>query len=270
MSGKPDAHRTGESGVSVLDRFRLDGKVALVTGGSRGLGKSMALAFAQAGARVAVAGRDQGAAERAAADVAGQTGSEAVGLACDVTRAESVDALVKQVIAGLGRIDILVNSAGINVRKPIQEFTDADWRQVVDTNLTGTFYCCRAVADHMIAQKSGRVINIGSMMGSIALPGRVAYCASKGGVHMLTKVLALEWAPHGITVNAISPGPFMTELNQPVLQNPEVNRFFVDRIPLGRWGNPEEIGPLAVYLASDAASFVTGATLYIDGGWTAQ
>ncbi|HEX6970687.1 MAG TPA: glucose 1-dehydrogenase [Limnochordia bacterium] len=264
-----DVHGS-DSRKKVFDQLRLDGKVAFITGGSRGLGKEIGLAFAEAGARIAVAGRDGAAAEKAAADIARQTGADALGLVCDVTQPEMVQAALGRILDRFGRIDILVNSAGVNVRKPIQEFTDAEWRRVIDTNLTGPFYCCRAVAEHMIRQQSGRVINLGSMMGQVALPGRVAYCASKGGLHMLTKVLALEWAPHHITVNAICPGPFMTELNEPVLENPEMNRFFLERIPLGRWGQPPEIGALALYLASDAARFVTGATFYIDGGWTAQ
>ena len=258
--------------MSILDKFRLDDRVALVTGGNRGLGREMALALAEAGAAVALTSRDQERADEAAREIAGSsTVSAAVrGYACEVGDYAQTARVVEQVIADFGGLHIVVNNAGINIRGPIDELAPEEFKQVIDTNLTGVWNICRAAAGHLKAQRYGRVINVGSTLSIIALPERTPYAASKGAVWQLTKVLALEWAQYGITVNAMLPGPFSTEMNVALEQDPEKYREFIARIPLGRWGDLDEIGGLAVFLASDASSFVTGAGMTVDGGWTAH
>jgi NAD(P)-dependent dehydrogenase (short-subunit alcohol dehydrogenase family) len=255
---------------SVLDQFRLDGKVALVTGGARGLGRAIAEALASAGADVALSARQLDNAQSAAGVIAKTTTRKAIGVAADVTERASVEAMVGGVLQALGRIDILVNNAGVNIRGPIEELSEDDWDTVVDTNLKGPWLCCRAVAPIMKKQKWGRVINVSSMLGEISLPGRSPYASSKGGLTLLTKTLALEWAKEGINVNALCPGPFATEINTPLLNDPTVSAQMVANVPLARWGDPAELGPAAVFLASEASSFMTGATLFIDGGYTAR
>ncbi len=178
--------------------------------------------------------------------------------------------MVARVLDVLGHIDILVNNAGINIRGPIEELTEADWDAVVDTNLKGPWLCSRTVAPVMKQRKWGRVINVSSMLGEISLPGRTPYASSKGGLTMLTKTLALEWARDGINVNALCPGPFATEINTPLLNDPAARAQMEANVPLARWGDPAELGPAALFLASEASSFMTGATLFIDGGYTAR
>src|SRR6266516_6586352 len=253
-----------------LDVFKLDGRVALITGGNRGLGFAIAQALAQAGADVVVTSRQHEKALKSAAALTGATGRRALGLMVDVTDAQQVESMVQSVVQEFGRIDILVNNAGINIRKPVEEFDETSWDLVQETNLKAPFLCSRAVAPYMKEQRYGRVINIASMIALVALPERSAYCSSKGGVIQLTKVLALEWAPYNINVNALCPGPFATELNIPVMNNPQANQLFLSHIALGRWGRPEELGPVVIFLASDASSFMTGAALVVDGGWTAE
>jgi NAD(P)-dependent dehydrogenase (short-subunit alcohol dehydrogenase family) len=254
----------------VMDRFRLDGRAALVTGGTKGLGLEIARALAEAGADVAVAARDGEAASRVAAELGQATGRRTVGIAADVAVAGQVDAMVRRIVDSLGRIDILVNNAGINIRGPIEELDEAAWVSVLDTNLKGPWLCCRAVARAMKAQRWGRVINVSSMLSEISLPGRTPYASSKGGLTLLTKTLALEWARDGINVNALCPGPFATEINTPLLNDPAARAQMEANVPLARWGDPVELGPAAVFLASEASSFMTGATLFIDGGYTAR
>ncbi len=257
-------------GRNALDRFRLDGKVALVTGGSRGLGRAIADALASAGARIVLTARDGEVAAATAGSVEAAHGKPSLGLGVDVTHRDQVEAMVAKTVEAFGRLDILVNNAGINIRGPIETLSEDDWDAVVDTNLKGPWLCCRAVAPILKAQKWGRVINVSSMMGEISMPGRTPYSSSKGGLTLLTKTLALEWARDGINVNALCPGPFATEINTPLLNDPQARAQMEANVPMARWGDPTELGPAAVFLASDASSFMTGTTLFIDGGYTAR
>jgi NAD(P)-dependent dehydrogenase (short-subunit alcohol dehydrogenase family) len=256
--------------TNVIDRFRLEGKVALVTGGARGLGKTMATALAEAGAHIALAGRSKETCQEAAASIASATGRTARGFAADVTKLADVERLAADVEQAFGRIDILVNNAGINIRGPIQQLTEADWDAVVDTNLKGPFLCARAIGPGMVSRGWGRVINLGSVLGVIALPGRAPYASSKAGIINLTRVLALEWAGTGVTANAICPGAFATEMNRSLLDDPVKYKEFVAQIPMGRWGELEELTGAVVFLASEASSYVTGTPLFVDGGWIAR
>jgi NAD(P)-dependent dehydrogenase (short-subunit alcohol dehydrogenase family) len=258
------------SHTPVLETFRLDGKVALVTGGARGLGLTMATALAEAGADVAITGRTLGPGEEAAAKIASATGRRAKAFAADVTVAADVERLVSSVEADLGPIDILVNNAGVNIRGTVDQLSEADWDAVIATNLKGPFLCSRAVGPGMVKRGWGRVINLGSILGLVALGGRGPYASSKAGVINLTRVMALEWAGTGVTANAICPGPFATEMNLPLLNDPVKYQEFVKKIPMGRWGELDELAGAVVFLASKSASFVTGASLFVDGGWTAQ
>jgi NAD(P)-dependent dehydrogenase (short-subunit alcohol dehydrogenase family) len=248
---------------------KLEGKTALITGASKGLGKAMALALGKAGARLVLVSRNleqtQGTAEAVIAE-----GGNAEAFQADLTDEQQVAQLAKEVGQKVGSINILVNNAGINIRKAVTDFTLVEWNQVQNTNVTSVFLMCRAFVPQMKGQGYGRIINMTSIMSHVALPGRTAYAASKASLLGFTKALALELAPEKITVNGISPGPFGTEMNKPIMENPEANQQFVSKIPLGRWGKVEEIGQLAVYLSSEDAGFITGTDIMIDGGWTAQ
>jgi len=254
----------------VLDSFRLDGKVALVTGGSKGLGLTMATALAEAGADVALSGRTIATCNESAKAITSATGRRARGFAADVTSAPDIERLVKEVESSLGPIDILINNAGVNIRGTVDQLNEADWDSVVNTNLKGPFLVARAVGPGMVKRGWGRVVNLGSILGSVALPGRAPYASSKAGVINLTRVMALEWAGTGVTANAICPGPFATEMNLPLLNDPVKYQEFVKKIPMGRWGELDEIAGAAVFLSSPGSSFITGSALYVDGGWTAQ
>jgi len=252
-----------------MSEKKLDGRVAVITGASRGLGKAMALALAEEGARLALVSRDEQQLQVTAA-AARALGAEAMVYAADIVSEERVAQLEKEISAHFGAVHILINNAGVNVRKPITEFTLEEWTRVLNTNLTSVFLMCRAMVPHMRGHGYGRIINLGSTMSHVSIAHRTAYSSSKAGVLGFTRALALELAPDGITVVAISPGPFATEMNAPMLNNPELNAQFVSKIPVGRWGKVEEIGKLAVYLCSEGAGFITGTDILIDGGWCAQ
>jgi len=256
--------------MPVLDLFRLDGRIALVTGGNRGLGRAIAEALAEAGASVAVTSRDARRAEAAAADISKATGGECLGLALDVRDDGQVREVVARVIAELGGIHILVNNAGVNIRETITDLKDESWEEVVDTNLAGAMRCSRAVAGHMKDQGWGRIVNVASMLSLVAIAQRSAYASSKAGLLGLTRAMALDLAPHGVTVNALCPGVFKTEINRPILNDPEYLKEFLKQIPLGRMGEPAELKGAAIFLASDASAYMTGAALLVDGGWTTR
>jgi NAD(P)-dependent dehydrogenase (short-subunit alcohol dehydrogenase family) len=248
---------------------KLQGKTALITGASKGLGRAIALALAEAGARVALVSRNLEQLNDTAAAVR-KLGTEAGVFQADVSDEDQVRRLERVVTGEFGPLQILVNNAGTNIRKSITEFTLAEWRQVMDTNLTGVFLMCRSFVPHMKGRGYGRILNLTSIMSHVSIAGRTAYSASKTGLLGFTRALALELAREHITVNGISPGPFATEMNTPLMQDPQINQQFISKIPLGRWGNVEEVGQLAVYLCSEDAGFITGTDILIDGGWTAQ
>jgi gluconate 5-dehydrogenase len=228
----------------------------------------MARGLAAAGARVVLNGRGGAKLEAAAAALKGD-GLLAETAVFDVTDSAAVNKGIADIVARFGKIDILVNNAGVQHRAPIEEFSDADWRRVLSTNLDAPFFLARAVIPAMKARKSGKIINIASLMSSLARPTTVPYQASKGGIAMLTRGLAVELAPHGIQCNAIAPGFFATEMNTALTQNAEFSAWIAKRTPAGRWAQPEELAGAAVFLASSAADFVTGQVLYVDGGFTA-
>lgn len=256
--------------VNVLDMFRLDGRTALVTGGSKGLGLVMATALAQAGAEVAIVSRTESEVRAAAERIAAETGRRVLPFVADVTDGGHIERLAAETEEAFGKVDILVNNAGINIRGAAAELSEADWNAVLSINLTGPFLCSRTFGPKMAARGWGRIINLGSILSVIGIAGRAPYASAKAGVLNLTRVLAMEWATSGVTVNTICPGPFATDMNKPLLDDPEKYAAFVAKIPMGRWGELHEIAGSVVFLASDASSFVTGSALFADGGWTAQ
>jgi NAD(P)-dependent dehydrogenase (short-subunit alcohol dehydrogenase family) len=250
--------------------FNLTGRTALVTGGSKGLGLAMAAGLASAGADVMLVSRHADEAQAAADGIARNFGRKAVAHAADVTVPEQVNAALAAAERALGKVDILINSAGINIRGSITELTPEQFAQVMSVNVAGTWLCCRAALPGMRARRWGRIVNLASALGLVGLAGRTPYTASKGAVVQLTRTLALETAADNITANAICPGPFLTEMNLPIAETEDGKKFVVGATALKRWARLEEIQGAAIFLASDAASYVTGATLTVDGGWTAQ
>jgi gluconate 5-dehydrogenase len=249
-----------------VDLFDLSGRVAIVTGGARGIGFAIAKGLASSGALVVIADINSDGAEKAAATVRAE-GFQTQSIAVDVTKRTSVQDMVGQTVEGSGQIDILVNCAGIILRKPIEEVTDEEWDSILDVNLRGVFLCSQVAGREMIKRKQGKIISISSNIAQVLQHGRGIYAVSKAGVSHLTKVMALEWAPYHINVNAIAPAPTMTDLNKKFFdEHPEDYQERLRSIPMGRLGDPQDYVGMAIFLASKASDFVTGQTLFVDGG----
>lgn len=253
----------------ILDLFRLDGKVALITGGGRGLGKAMAVALAQAGADVVIVSRKFNKLKETAEEIR-LLGRKALPLAADITIYEQVEMAASQAVDHFGKIDILVNNAGVGQEKPVLDMSLADWDDIININLRAVFLCVKSIGAQMVKRGEGKIINVSSMYAFTGAPYMSAYCASKGAVHQFTRALALEWAPYNIQVNTICPGYFLTDINRDLFNSEKGKRTIRDLMLVGRLGEPNEIGGLAVYLASAASSYTTGAAFIIDSGQTAM
>ena len=250
-----------------LDLFDLSGKVAMVTGSTRGLGEVFAKALAKAGADIAVCGRNPNDLKRVPAEIQAM-GRNSAGFELDVLSKEKIKKGVDQILNHFGRIDILVNNAGTNYRVPVLEYPEEMWDLIINTNLKGYFLVAQAVVPQMIERGYGKVINISSIFGKTPLPHQLAYAASKGGVNQITKVMALEWAKLGVRVNAIAPTYFETDMVKQIRNDPERFNFINERTPMGRWGYLHELEGTVIFLAAPASDFITGQTIYVDGGWT--
>jgi len=248
--------------------FDLSVKTALVTGSSRGLGRAIAEGFARAGARLSINGTDAARAEAAAGEFRA-AGHQALSAAFDVTDEAAIVQAFERFDADGVAVDILVNNAGIQHRKPLVEFTTDEWRKVIETNLTSAFVIGREAGKRMIPRQRGKIINIGSLGSELARPTIAPYTTAKGGIRNLTRAMAVEWAQHGIQANAIGPGYMLTDMNQALVSNPDFNNWLMSRIPAKRWGNPDELVGAAIFLASDASTYVNGQTIYVDGGMLA-
>ena len=249
--------------------FDVSGKVALITGSTSGLGKAFAGFLAERGAIVAVNGRDKAKLDHTVEELQ-KISQNVSGYVFDVTDTEGIKKVVENIIEKHGRIDILVNNAGINIRGPLHEFSDENWEKVIDINLTGTYRVSRQVAPYMIEQKQGKIINIGSMQSELGRPTIAPYAASKGGVKMLTKAMAVEWAGFNLQVNAIGPGYFKTALTKPLYENPEFDAWLCSRTPSKRWGDTSELFGALLFLSSQASNYVNGQMIYVDGGLLAS
>lgn len=249
--------------------FDLTGKVAVITGGSKGLGLAMAAGLASAGADIVLVNRNAADAEKSAEELR-SFGTRITSFPADITSLEQTQAMAKFVIAAFGKIDILINSAGINIRGPIDELSPADFNRVMDVNVNGTWLASRAVTAIMKQQKSGKIINLASTLGLVGLANRTPYTASKGAVVQMTRALAMELAPCNINVNAICPGPFLTEMNIPIADSDEARDIIIGATALQRWANLQEIQGAAIFLASEASSYMVGSIMTVDGGWTAH
>ena len=253
-----------------IKQFDLSGKAAIVTGGSKGLGLAMAAGLASAGANIMLVNRNVEEGAQAASTLNAAYETKSVSFSADITQSEQTEAMAQAAIEAFGRIDILINSAGINIRGAIDKVSPEDFNNVMEVNVNGTWLCCRAVTPYMKKQERGSIINLASTLGLVGLANRTPYTASKGAVVQMTRALALELAPFHINVNAICPGPFLTEMNIPIAETEEAKKFIVGATALGRWGALREIQGAAIFLASDAASYMVGSMLTVDGGWTAK
>jgi len=253
-----------------MPTFSLEGKSAVITGGTKGLGKGIAEAFAENGASTIIVSRNQADCDAVSAGIREKFGTESFGIAADLTKSADISNLVAKSIEALGRIDVLVNNAGSARAKSAEELTEEDWDFVLDLDLKAVFFTSQAFGRLMIEQKSGKIINLASALGLIADKRLVSYSSAKGGVLMMTKALAVEWARHNIQVNAICPGYVITDMNRKSMENEDFRNHLLAKTPLRRFGEAEEIAAAAVFLASDAANYMTGSNIVIDGGWTAE
>ncbi|MBB3216582.1 gluconate 5-dehydrogenase [Ochrobactrum sp. RC6B] len=255
--------------ASSFGLFNLEGRVALITGSSQGIGFALARGLAEHGATVIINGRDRGKVDEAVTLLEGD-GHKVFASAFDVTNATEVRAAIEMIEEEIGALDILVNNAGMQYRAPLEDFPIEKWQQLLETNISSAFYAGQAAARHMIARRRGKIINIASVQSELARPSIAPYTATKGAIRNLTRGMATDWARHGLQVNAIAPGYFKTPLNQALVDDPEFTAWLEKRTPAGRWGNVEELVGAAVFLSSDASTFVNGQVLHVDGGMTAS